>query len=106
MAPAELSTLSTFLYGCLGGAIAFVAVFALPELREIYKTTGAQIPPPSKLIVAGLILVALVILGGAAAVLLGDATQAKQAIAYGVAGEGLVGGIIRGATSGSTGGGP
>jgi hypothetical protein len=47
-------------------------------------------------IAVGLAIVAcLTLLGGAAAVFLGDATQAKHAVAYGISAEALLGGAVK-----------
>jgi hypothetical protein len=92
-----LSDLATFLYGSLGGALAFIAIFALPELRAAWQAKDFNFGWKPAAIVS-LIFIVQSILGGAAAILVGDATLAKQAIAYGLAAEGIIGGYIKGST--------
>jgi hypothetical protein len=92
-----LSNIETFGWGCVGGTIAFVAIFALPEVRAAWKEKDFNFSLRGALVVVGLLALQAA-LGGAVAVLVGDATLAKQAIAYGVGAEGIVGGYIKGAT--------
>ena len=89
-----LSTFETFLWGCAGGGAAYLLVFALPELRNLWNQ---QIPFPSmgRVIVALLLAAVFITLGGVAAVVIGDAREAKHAIAYGIGFEAILGGVLR-----------
>lgn len=86
--------MATFGWGCVGGLVAYVLVFVLPEFRYMAETgktrgkfTGVRI--------SGYIgsLVIYVVLAGVVAILVGDAEHAKQAIAYGMGWEAVVKGI-------------
>jgi hypothetical protein len=73
------------LVGCVGGLAAYTFVFVHPEVRHLaetgkFTTTYA----PGRIV--GLVLLAALYVGraGLAAVLVGDAEQPKQAIAYGM----------------------
>lgn len=90
-----LGTGETFLYGCLGGFIAFTAIFAIPELRKTYAERNFVMPSEGQLFVIGLLFILQIAFSGAVAAWLGDATLAKQAISYGVGAEGIVGGLLR-----------
>jgi len=92
-----LTNLATFEWGCVGDAVAFGLVFALPELRKLWAA-NTGFPPLNRLAVALAIGVTFIALGGAAAVLVGDAKEAKHAIAYGLGFESTLGGFIKGAT--------
>jgi hypothetical protein len=92
-----LSTVSQFAWGCVGGAILFVVSFALPELRAAVAADDLCMPSVLKVLAIVLLASCLIALGGAGALLLGDATQASQAIAYGIASEGLVAGVLQNA---------
>ena len=97
--PATLKDLSMFLYGCVGGTITFLIAFALPELRAASQANDLHPPGVLKaLVILGYALV-LIALGGGAAVLLGDATSAKQAVVYGMGAEGILNGLSRTASA-------
>ena len=85
----------TFLWGCAGGGAAYLLVFAMPELRRLWNT-GAPMPPISRVVVALMLAAVFITLGGVAAVIVGDAKEAKHAIAYGLGFEALLGGVLRG----------
>jgi hypothetical protein len=94
-----VSTQAAIAYGALGGFVAWIVVFALPELRslrEVFRDPDAPNPRLREYIVAAGIAVCLVALGCVGPFLFGDPTGAREAIAYGVAAEALLGGIIKG----------
>jgi hypothetical protein len=91
----SLSALSQFAWGCLGGAILFAVSFALPELRAAAQADDLCRPGALRMLVVVLLASCLIALGGAGALLLGDATEPSQAIAYGLASEGLIAGVLR-----------
>lgn len=85
-----------FLWGCAGGLLAYIVLFALPEVLRAYYTTKSHKTPASKLMLAALIGLFFITLGGGTALFLGDVNGAQQAIAYGLAGEGLIAGGFKG----------
>jgi hypothetical protein len=76
-----LSEGAEFAFGCVGGGLAALLRFLLPELRTMWRSQDRPNLPRWKIGVGTAIVVCLTLLGGAAAVFLGDATQAKHAIA-------------------------
>lgn len=97
MPAVELTMSESFAWGCLGGFIAFLVVFALPEVRKALAG-GATL----NVTLVGLVLVVVlgamfVSLGGLAAMFIGDATSYKHAMAYGLSFEAIFGAAIRGA---------
>ena len=95
---AELSIGITFLWGCVGGFVAFALIFALPEARRAYASRRYRFTW-ARLAVALVMVTLYVGLGGAAAVMVGGAIEPKHAIAYGLGFEGILGGFLKGATS-------
>jgi hypothetical protein len=91
-----LAPLLVFLWGCVGGLLAYIVLFALPELLRAYYTTKTRKTPVTKLVIAGLIGLFFIALGGGTALLLGDVNGPQEAIAYGLAGEGLIAGGFKG----------
>jgi hypothetical protein len=95
-AAAELSNREVALWGALGGAIALTVTQILPAAVAAAKTgAGWQITPWR---VAGVLVVIIVFvaLGGAAALLFQkDTTKVPDAIAFGMAWEALIGGVIK-----------
>lgn len=91
----SLTALQTFLWGCVGGGAAYLLVFALPELRKLWNV-GPPFPTAGRIVVAILLATVYVMLGGVAAVIVGDAVEVKHAIAYGLGFEALLGGVLRG----------
>ncbi len=91
-----MSSLAVFLWGSLGGLLAYFVLFALPELLRSYYRDGVPDFQAFKLVLVLAIAVVFVGLGGGAALLLGDVTEVKQAVAYGLAGEGLLAGGLKG----------
>lgn len=51
---------------------------------------------PARVIGAVLVLTVFVVAGGVVAILVGDAAKPKQAIAYGLGWQGLIGGFLQG----------
>jgi len=91
----ELTDLATVLWGSVGGFVAWIVVFALPELQAIWVGGEDVHITLGRVLVAFLIAAGWVALGGVAAFLVGDATEVKHALAYGIAAEGIVGGLAR-----------
>lgn len=93
-----MSTWETFLFGALGGGIAYVAVFVAPELRRwIEKGTGWQ--SRSQLYAALALLAVYLAMAGLFAIFIGGATEPRHAIAYGIAWEAGFKGLASGAES-------
>jgi len=92
----DLSTWVLFAYGALGGFVALVAVQVLPAALKLAGGADLSLTVPK---VLGLVLVFAIFsgLGGFVAFLVGDATQAKQAVFYGLGWQGTLGGFIQGA---------
>lgn len=82
-----------FAYGCLGGAVAFLTLFAGPELLEAHARKEFKLRPMG-VVVVFLLFGIQVVLGGYAA-LLSDASTLPQASAYGTATATIVGGVPR-----------
>jgi hypothetical protein len=93
--PAELPEVQAILYGCLGGVIAYVAIFALPELKSGQFSKDNFVLNRRVVIRLVAIFVFYVGLGGFAAWWAGDAIVAKQAMAYGIGGETVAIGLIK-----------
>jgi preprotein translocase subunit SecY len=96
-----MSPLEEFLYGCIGGALAFTVIMLLPELRQTWKEKKFDRLPAEGSALVVLLAVIQILLGGAAALWMGDAVTAKQAVAYGIAAETLLGGGARAAKGGA-----
>lgn len=90
-----MSGFDTFLWGCVGGGAAYLLIFALPELRKLYQDPNLQAPSLGRIIVALLIAAGFISLGGVTAFFVGEATEAKHAIAYGLGFEATLGGLVR-----------
>ena len=91
-----MSTWETFLFGTLGGAIAYVTVFVLPELRRwIEKGTGWK--SRSQLYAALAILAVYLVMAGLFAIIIGGASEPKHAVLYGIAWEAGFKGLASGA---------
>jgi hypothetical protein len=92
-----LSTWETFLFGALGGGIAYVVGFVLPQLRRWYED-GIGWESRPRLVVAMAILVVYLLMAGVfAAIIIGGATEPKHAIVYGIAWEAGLKGLVSGA---------
>lgn len=92
----NLSGTATVLYGCLGGFVAYIAVFAIPELRDAWEKKDFNFSLKGAIVISLLALLQMAI-GGFVAGFLGDATIPKHAIAYGLGAEGIIGGYVKGA---------
>jgi hypothetical protein len=96
IAAAELSHREVALWGALGGAIALTVTQILPAAVTAAKTgAGWQL---TRWRVAGVlvVIIAFVALGGAAALVFQkDTTEARDAIAFGMAWQALLGGVIK-----------
>jgi len=73
---------ATFIWGCVGGLIAYVLVFVLPELAHMIETGKFRVDFTAIRLVGYVgMLVAYVALAGGVAILVGGADQAREAIA-------------------------
>jgi hypothetical protein len=93
-----LSTWETFLFGTLGGGIAYVPVFVLPQLRQWYEK-GIGWQSRSQVYAALAILVVYLLMAGGFAIIVGGATEPKHAIFYGIGWEAGVKALASGADS-------
>jgi hypothetical protein len=89
-----MTTLAIMGYGALGGLLGYVVLFATPELRKALDADDFTIPSFPKVVVLSLLAATYVLIGGCAAPLFG-AAEVKDAILYGVAGEGLFAGVVK-----------
>ena len=85
-----------FVWGALGGLITYLVVFVLPTLIAAWKE-GADSPPPFwRIALFLLIACAFIAVGGLAALWFGsDGDSSRTLMAYGMAGEGLLGGLAK-----------
>lgn len=91
----ELTGAQDVLYGCLGGAVAYLAIFAFPELKSGQFSKDNFDLNRRAVVRLLLIFVFYASLGGFAAWFAGDATVPKQAVAYGIGGETVVIGLFK-----------
>jgi len=93
-----LSSSTTFAYGAVGAVLALAVVQVLPYAFALIR--GAELTlSPGRVVGALLVLLIFIAGGGIAAIIAGDASQAKQAIAYGLGWQATVGGFINGAVA-------
>jgi heme A synthase len=97
-----LSTSQDFFYGCLGGAVAFTVIMLIPELRATWRQKSFGDWTRAAVFTITFLGILQILLGGAVALWLGDASTVKQAVSYGIAAETLVGGLFRSATDDPT----
>ncbi len=75
----------TFIWGCFGGLLAFLFMFALPWLISLWRAAGEpELPGSARISVFLGIFVIVIVLGGGVALAIGDAKEVKHAIAYGM----------------------
>jgi hypothetical protein len=92
---AYLSDGEQFLWGALGALIMFLVVLVLPELMKVWRNQADLEISFGRLVAAFFIAAILVVAGGALTLSYGQATEAKEAIAYGLGLEGLLGGSLK-----------
>lgn len=90
-----LGNLELFGGGVLGGLVGFATAIALPYVRELAEKAAAQRaagkptadlhPSTLEYVCIAAVLLVNVLLGGVAALLVGEATAIRQAIAFGLA---------------------
>jgi hypothetical protein len=90
-----LSDAATFGYGSLGAVVALLVVQVLPWAIGLAKGADFQITP-LRILGAIVVFLIFVLAGGVVAMLVGDAQHPKQAIAYGLGWQGLIGGFLQG----------
>jgi hypothetical protein len=98
---ATLSNGEIFLWGSLGAILAFLVVFILPEAVKIFKGEQTLDVTLKRGIAALVIFVIFIAAGGLLSIAFGDATEGKQALAYGLGIEGIITGSLKGFTAGS-----
>ncbi len=82
-----------FVYGCLGGAFAFLVLFAGPELLDARAQGELKFNPMGILVVFFLFAIQVAVGGYVAQ--LSDASTIQQASAYGTASATIIGGVPR-----------
>jgi hypothetical protein len=80
--------------GAAGGLVGWVVIFAMPEIRLLLKQKKLIRPGRDRVVLMLLLALSFVVVGGAAAVVLGPADP-KEAIMYGIAAEGLLAGLVK-----------
>ncbi len=93
------------MYGAVGAVIAPAVVQILPFALELTHGNAHLQLSVGRVVGALTVLAIFVVGGGVVAILLGDATQPKQAIAYGLGWQATIGGFFQGtrvAASGAT----
>lgn len=85
----------TFLYGALGALLALFVVQVLPTAFELAAGRAKLELSLSRVVGALLVMAIFVAGGGVAAFLVGDAQEAKHAVAYGLGWQGTLGGFIQ-----------
>jgi hypothetical protein len=93
-----LSTFAAIGFGALGGLLGWLVLFAFPELKAMWAQQDIAPPGLGKMIIAAAICGVYVVIGACAAPIF-SAGEAKEAILYGVAGEGLFAGLVKTTTS-------
>jgi len=91
-----LSTGATFLWGSLGAVVTFLVVFVLPEAIVAMKGRSTRALSLVNVVAALVVALIFIIVGGVVAVVIGDVTDAKQALTYGLGIEGIIGGTVKG----------
>lgn len=100
--PGPLSDGSTFKYGAVGAVVALLVVHVLPWALALAGGADVNISV-GRIIGVVLVLGVFIVGGGIVAILVGDATEPKQAIAYGLGWQGTIGGLIQGIAGGPSG---
>jgi hypothetical protein len=91
----ELGFGVTFALGACGAFAALLFVQWLPIFQAMMDGDVILDFTRERWIGAGLVALTNLLLGGVVAVILGDVTQAKQALAYGVAWQGTLGSFLQ-----------
>ncbi len=84
-----------FLWGAFGSVISFLVVLILPEALKIFRGEQSLAITLPRLIAALVIAAIFIAAGGALSIAFGDATEGKQALAYGLGIEGILGGTLK-----------
>ena len=84
----------TFGWGCLGGFIAYVLVFVLPEAQHMAETGAFRVEWGAKRALGLLVVMVIyVALAGVMAVVVGGADKPGEAIVYGMGWEAIAKGL-------------
>jgi hypothetical protein len=84
-------------FGALGGLLGWVVLFAFPQLKLMWAQDTPVVLRMGRVVLAAGICAVYVLIGACAAPMF-DAGAAKEAVLYGVAGEGLFAGFVKAAT--------
>jgi len=89
-----LSVGATIAYGAIGAIVAFILVQVLPWGQALLR--GQQFSPTwPKTLGAVVVLVGFIVGGGFVALVVGGATEPRHAIAYGLAWQSIIGGLLQ-----------
>jgi hypothetical protein len=83
--------------GSAGGLLGWAVLFPLPVAVGVFRETLDWTPTKPKVVAALVLVVVFVLAGGAIAGLAGDVTGFKQAFAYGLGAEAVLGGSVKAA---------
>ncbi len=94
-----LSNSDIFWWGSFGALISFLVVFILPEAVQVFRDEKHLKVTTARILAALIIALIFIVAGGALSIAFGDATEGKQALAYGLGIEGIVAGSLKGFTN-------
>lgn len=92
---AGLSNLEVFVLGAAGGLLALAIAQVLPAAVAVIKSGKGPIVNAWRVMSVLIVVSIFACAGGAAAIMMGDVTQAKTALLYGIAWEAILGGAIK-----------
>ena len=87
-----MSNWEIFLWGAVGSFLSYLAIYALPQLRDLYTAKDQRIPKGRFVLL--IVIGAVMVEGGSLfAVIIGDATRPKHAAFYGAGWEAGIKGV-------------
>jgi len=91
----SLTNPEVFLLGALGGLLVLAITQILPTAVQGVRSGVAPDFTPWRVFCILVIGLIFLVAGGGAAVLIGDVTEAKTALSYGMAWQAILGGVIK-----------
>ena len=88
-----MSDVEVFVWGAIGGLVAFSVTLVLPNLLLALRMNTAPNVPRWKVLLYSVLVAFMLGLGGLSA-LIADATRTRDAVVYGMAWESILGGVI------------
>jgi hypothetical protein len=92
-----VATLSLYSWGFLGGAVAALVVYAIPELIHAARTDAPENMTPARAALIAALVLVLAAIAGVVPLIPDDPPSRGHAIAYGLAANSILRGIISGA---------